>query len=573
MINIQNYTPTPGPTPSDPPDWTTAIQQAIYDANSTGKPETIYFPPGLYKISDTIQVLKKDAGTTYLSYASPTFACRLEGENAGSVTVYIDDPNWPEEKVLFEFAYISKNGDFSNTGLKNITIKGKVISVDPQTGEANYAKIGRAIEVNTINYGIFENIRIYGFKVGVSLYNNNAGALVQPSDKGWSEFNQFQYIVLRHNRIGIKMEQGLGKDSFHGNKFSSILLDIGIGGTGIKIERNAVYYNAVLDINAFGASNLDGSDASTLIHSDGFADRLSGSITLENGGSTATKITGFGTFWFDGKIQLAGGSLQYVPLSPPPGFGIPHPGQPNFCFDNYWFPNPSAGSGIGSMVQAQLFKESSLNSLSPMVFGIKKADVEAIGLNTFMGAESTPTTQENGVYITRSPWQGGPETIEKGFFLDSRGNSIQSFARPEQGGFNLTTETGFRILFGKEKFDREHQPGIVWREIFKVGRLISGRFYISQGLHKNVWAPSAVWDIHAGPNCPVKAILVQESGGWVPPGTSGPPNGFLEQIVMEVDMVKFKETNGKYPMVVKLGIDCQSYDFELYYHFTGLLLE
>jgi hypothetical protein len=379
--------------------------------------------------------------------------------------------------------------------------------------------------------------------------------------------------VLRKNSIGIKMDKGLGEGSFHGNKFSSILLDIGIGGTGIKIEKYAHYYNAVIDINAFGASNPDGSDASTLINSNGFADGLSGTITLENGGSTATKITGYGTFWFDGKIQLAGGSLQYVPVAPPPGFEIPHPGQPNFCFNNFWFPNNLVGNSLGTMTQAGMFKESSLNSLSPMVYGINKSGVEAIGLNTYDGAQSTPTTQENGVYITRSPWKGGPETIEKGFFLDSRGNSIQSFAGPEQGGFNLNTETGFRILFGKEKFDREHEPGIVWREIFKVDRLISGRFYISQGLQKNVWAPSAVWDIHAGPNCPVKAILVQESGGWVPPGTSGPPNGFLEQIVMEVDMVKFNETNGKEPMVVKLGIDCQSYDFELYYHFIGLLLE
>lgn len=557
---------------NDSSDWTTAIQAAIYDANTTGRPETIYFPPGLYKISDTIQVLKKDAGTTYLSYASPTFACRLEGENAGSVTVYIDDINWPEEKVLFEFAYLSKNGDFSTTGLKNITIKGKVISVDPESGEPNYAKIGRAIEVNTVNYGIFENIRIYGFKVGVSLYNNNPGA-TPTTNKGWSEFNQFQYIVLRKNSIGIKMDKGLGEGSFHGNKFSSILLDIGIGGTGIKIQENVHYYNAVLDINAFGASNPDGSDASTIVYSNGIADGLSGNITLENDGSTATKITGYGTFWFDGKIQLAGGSLVYAPLAPPFGFEIPYPAQPNFCFNNFWFPDSQAGNVFGKITQAGMFKESSLNSLSPMVYGIKKADVEALGLNTFHGAISTSTTQENGVYITRSPWLGGPETIEKGFFLESSGNSIQSFASPEQGGFNLTTETGFWILFGKEKFDRNHQGGVVWKEIFLVGRLISGRFYISQGLQKNVFAPSAVWDIHAGPNCPVKAILVQESGGWVPPGTSGPPNGFLEQIVMEVDMVKFKLTNGKEPMVVKLGIDCQSYDFELYYHFTGLLLE
>lgn len=448
-----------------------------------------------------------------------------------------------------------------------MTIKG----INAGAGNEGFnAKKGRAIEVNTINYGIFENIRIYGFKVGLSLYNNNPGA-TPTTDKGWSEFNQFQYIVLRHNRIGIKMDKGLGEGSFHGNKFSSILLDIGIRGIGIEIKEDVHYYNATFDINAFGASNPDGSEASTLIKCNGNADGLSGTITLENGGSTATKITGYGYFWFDGNLHLAGGSLEYVPEVPPPGHVDGWPAQPKFCCNNVWFPKDVAGTDIGLMAQAQMFKESSLNSLSPMVYGIKKEHVEAIGLNTYKGGpESTPATQRNGVYITRSPWKQGPESIEKGFFLDSGGNSIQSFASPEQGGFNLTTETGFAIRFGKVILQAQNEETIKWSEgetddIIKAKQLISGRLYITTGKMENIYAASGVFDIHSGVNTSSnwRTRNIQRSFGWN--HTFSYNEKVYARVVMPAEL-----TVGD----IRLELGTNAYDRPqtLYFHFIGLIL-
>jgi hypothetical protein len=478
---------------NDNSDWTNLIQKCIYEANSMDWPETVYLAAGNYNISKTIDVLMKKppngTGSSSIEpheeyFVNPARSCRIEGENAGSVTISISN-GWDQNEPVFRFKYISKNGDFSSTGLRNVSLIGARTDFDPNDDipdkEGFLVNKGTAIEVNTINFGIFENIRIYGFNTGIHLFNNNGDLNLNIEQAGWTEFCQFNQIILRYNLFGIKISSKEGTDSFHGNNFSAILLDVQFNEVGIFIDKKTHFYNGKIEINAFAS---DWFDAETnifhrpiLIDNDGNSELLTGTITVEtNKPNTLAILTGFGKFWMDGKLKVFGEDcIEFVEKPLLDNIRVVPIGFPNYSFDNFWGPG-----------------------------------------RTLVNTNFAP------------------------------------------GG-------GFQTIFGQRKFKvvEPNDFDVKFQTIFEVKRLISGRLYVCQEMHINPWAASAVFDIHAGPQCPDPVKLVQSSGGW------NNSIGFLEQIMVNVDVSGLK--NDK-PILVRLGICNKSYEFSLYYHFVGLYL-
>jgi hypothetical protein len=124
-----------------------------------------------------------------------------------------------------------------------------------------------------------------------------------------------------------------------------------------------------------------------------------GNISIEcglkpNGSNVVSKVKGAGRFWFDGYLIVAGKPDNVsVEMSNLPAGGTME--MPGFCCNNNLGKPNYVGSTGAKILPVSQFKEIVGNAVSPMVFGMYRDNVQAVGINTYLGPG-------NGLYLTQS---------------------------------------------------------------------------------------------------------------------------------------------------------------------------
>lgn len=330
----------------------------------------VKIPLGEYVISDTIQVTDNKG-----------YGCRFVGLNDEGVKI---KTRLSGTKPLF--AYKGGSGIFSNVGLKNITIV-------PDTG---YEFGGTAIYINGQCYSKFENIHIAQLNYGIWIHNNYAGA--------FSELNKFEDIDIRNCKEHIRLEQGLGDPSFHGNDFDNVYLNVYADQIGFN-HVSGYLYNARMNLFMWGYGTT-----ATYIQANGNAEHLVGDITYESFGSPAV-VTGTGRFWLSGFMRGIGGFTDNT--------ADRVEGEEVFACTNYFKSRPYGTSGFNASALQE--KSKKVNGSDGFFYRFSKSNVESVVLNTFDGSN------ENGLYLGRTGYQKNTTFGTLGMFLSSLGHTIKSF--------------------------------------------------------------------------------------------------------------------------------------------------
>jgi hypothetical protein len=297
-------------------------------------------------------------------------------------------PNFPAGKPVFSFLSLGAGGTLSSAGIKNMSILG-IETTTP--GVYDWRGIG--IEVNCLNFAQFENVRMFGLETGLHLTTDN----IRPGypDAGWTEFNQFNRIELHLCRTGIKMSNAFPQGgSFHGNNFETVIINIPENSVAWEIGNKCHYYNGRFNILAWAHY-----DTSDLLRCNGESEGNVGNISIEcglkpNGSNVVSKVKGAGRFWFDGYLIVAGKPDNVsVEMSNLPAGGTME--MPGFCCNNNLGKPNYVGSTGAKILPVSQFKEIVGNAVSPMVFGMYRDNVQAVGINTYLGPG-------NGLYLTQS---------------------------------------------------------------------------------------------------------------------------------------------------------------------------
>jgi len=237
-------------------DDTEAIQKTL-DLNLAA-----FLPSGTYRISDTLVLSNGFYGSS------------LIGEDRQNTKILTS--------VTGSKPILSLNGGsgaFSNIEVKNLTLR--------STNNVS----ATAIYVNGQGNANFERLKIEDCKYGIWLHNNSTNA--------FTEVNNFNDIVIDYCDNGVRIEKGSGSDSFHGNSFDKVYMNVGANQIGFNLV-SGYYYNG--RINLFMWSH---DTTSVYINADGNGEHIQGTLTYE---SFATgQFTGIGRFWVSGFLDGIGG--------------------------------------------------------------------------------------------------------------------------------------------------------------------------------------------------------------------------------------------------------------------------
>jgi hypothetical protein len=248
------------------------IQSAITRAMSAGYPE-LYFPPGDYRI-----------GTQVVVDASSDLAPKLVGAGK-SATKFIVDTGGTTSAFKF-----TGTTWISHTGLSCARF---------DTDDADKGT-GCAIELNCINGAKFEDLWIEDVNYGIWLHNDLASR--------YNENNVFRDIGMANVNNGIRMEQGVGTNSFHGNEFDHITINL--YGTTANPQTgfnhvSGLYYNGRFNIIMWAASTAT-YDNSIFVQADGTGTTNIGTITVETLTDGTGSFEGTGRFWWNGWLRTFG---------------------------------------------------------------------------------------------------------------------------------------------------------------------------------------------------------------------------------------------------------------------------
>ncbi len=431
-LNVQDFGAVGDGIHDDTKSITEAIAAANQAMDTSVRHKVIYFPPGTYCVSQSITVTD---GAFY--------GCRLEGANAESVKITPLPTMTGDSKI---FVFKGGSGKFTNVGIKNMTI-----GYDSDEYVANTQCVG--VYIDGQNFGIFENIRLKGLQYGVWLHNHSPGA--------FSEINQFHQLELSYCHNGIRIEQGQGKESFHGNDFNNCHFKIGAHQIGFN-HQSGYLYNARFRLLMWAVN-----ESAVYVNADGNATDNIGDITYES--FERGKITGRGRFWFNGFLRGI----------PPDGF-VDETVSVNdwvkvFACNNYWKPEPYPMAGMAGPMNAP---NTSYNGQTGFFQSIKKEHVESVVLNTYNGSE------DNGLYLGRSGFQQKLSEAQLGFFLSGSGRTIRSYSQNPlsiiaPGGVTIGPhqQNSFQLLAGTVTIsggDNHYR----WEGILSFDRYLIGRVYV-----------------------------------------------------------------------------------------------
>jgi hypothetical protein len=350
----------------------------------------VYLPAGTYKVSSTITVTNGEF-----------YGCRLEGVNAEGTKILSTIAN---SDPLFKFQGGSGGG--SNVGLSNMTLT------------ASTAGQGTAVYLNGQCFAIYKNLRIINFNNGLWLHNQNPGS--------FTEANQFSNIGFEFCNNGIRMEQGGGNDSFHGNGFNNCFFKIGANQIGFN-HVAGYYYNGrfKLIMQAYDRTSV-------YLNTDGTAEHNIGDFTYES--FQTGKFTGSGRFWFNGFIQGVGGVNDQAIVA-----AAPH--QRSIACTNYW---KSVAYGTTGMTAAPIpSANGAYNGSAGQILSGTKENVSSIIINTYSGSD------ENGLYLGQTGWQQDESGGIIGTFLASSGSTLKTY---NPSGLSIITSdnnVALRLVEGK----------------------------------------------------------------------------------------------------------------------------
>ncbi|WP_394557374.1 hypothetical protein [Priestia aryabhattai] len=214
VLNTINGVPL-GARQGNETDDTERFRRAVAIANAIRS--EVKLALGEYVISGTIQVTDNKG-----------YGCKIVGINDEGVKI---KTRLTGTTPLFAFK--GGSGTFSNVGLKNL-------SIVPDTG---FEYGGTAIYIDGQCNAYYEKIHISKLNYGIWLHNNTAGS--------FSEINKFDFIDIKDCNNLIRMEQGAGDPSFHGNDFTNVYLNINDGQIGFN-HVSGYYYNGRLDLFMWG---------------------------------------------------------------------------------------------------------------------------------------------------------------------------------------------------------------------------------------------------------------------------------------------------------------------------------
>lgn len=252
------------------------IQAAIDACKADNTHGVVYLPTGTYHVDRTIYITRGEF-----------YGCRIIGDNPGRPQADSSGPNDGVHIVSHltggdaVFAFVGGSGKFSNAGLENVSI----VSAVDKKGQ------GTGILIDGQDFAIVRDVRIAEMKYGIWLDNRSPGA--------FTELNQFHRLELQYCTEAIRIERSGGNESFHGNVFDKIYINIGADQIGLN-HISGYLYNARFDLFMWAHQ-----ESSVYIRADGVAEHNIGNVTFES--FARGKFEGNGRFWFEGFVRGIGG--------------------------------------------------------------------------------------------------------------------------------------------------------------------------------------------------------------------------------------------------------------------------
>jgi hypothetical protein len=330
-------------------------------------------------------------------------------------------------------------------------------------------------------FSLFENIRLVNLKYGIWLHNNSSGT--------FSELNQFDHFQIDYCSNGIRIEQGGGDGSFHGNDFNNCYMNVSANQIGFN-HVSGYLYNARFRLFMWSHSTT-----AVYVNATGNAENNIGDITYES--FQPGQLAGNGRFWFNGFLRGIGGIND----------NTVHPTSKVFACDNYW--KVIDYSNTGMQAGALPSQNTSYNGPTGFFQSMVKHDVQSVVLNTYSGSE------ENGLYLGRSGFQQNESTATMGLFLAGSGNLIKSYHQDGAlitGVREIDFNMGSKMLSGKINL-AGGPNSYTWVDALSFNNFIAGKLILTTGDQSNQWAASSVYECHWGINAS-KMNVFNQSPGW-----------------------------------------------------------
>ena len=242
-------------------DDTQVIQKAYYYSRNNNINKNIYVPTGTYKLTDSIVLLD------YYSYGN--YAPKLIGD--GRERTIFDVSSMNSSKNVFTIKGAS--GVFTNVG-------GSGFSIIAQDDEGTNQNNPTALYLEGTCFTHWDDIRIRNCGNGIYLSNNREGA--------FTEINRFTNIELQNCYNNVKIEQGIGNNSFHGNVFE-VWTNSRAGQTSFNFV-SGIVYNCRFILNMWADTEATFFD----INSDSLSRWNFFDVRVE---TNKGKISGNGTLW------------------------------------------------------------------------------------------------------------------------------------------------------------------------------------------------------------------------------------------------------------------------------------
>ena len=303
--------------------------------------------------------------------------CRIVGTK-NKPTITLDSS---EDIPVFYF--YGGSGSFSNTGVENITL-------------ATTSKhLNTAVKINGVCNGKFKNIYVSGFKYGLHLCNDTGAGV-------FTELNNFNDITLNDNVNGIRMEQLLGDDSFHGNNFESVYINVYANQIGFNHVKG-YYYNGNFRLYMWSHS-----ENATYLNVSGNAEHNVGSITYES--FKTGKITGGGRFWFSGNLNGIGGiNDQTTPKSN---------GEKIVSCDNY--KKPITHETVGKIISMYTGCQPSGTNVG--MFGVTNNNEKSFLINGYDYGNNSK------FYLGQTPYNCDLDRLNIGLHFTLNGNELKTYS-------------------------------------------------------------------------------------------------------------------------------------------------
>lgn len=438
---------------------TDELQAAIDSARALRG--TLYLPPGTYDVHRTLRVSQGSFD-----------ACRIQGDNTRGTVIR---SHLRGEEPVFSFR--GGWGDAGNAGLSNLTI-------EPAPGRD---REGTGIYLDGLNFGLFGNLHIRRMRNAIWLHNDTPDPDPRNPDNtpSFSEMNQFSHVWIKQCRNGVRMQAGRGQQSFHGNVFDQVFMDIYGSDTGFN-HLSGYYYNGRFRLYLWGHT-----DSVVYVNAGGKAELNTGDITYESQdepGGAGPRLTGGGKFWFHGHFQ----GLGKVDDATAPR----QKWTKVFACDNYWKKSEYGSSGLlaGPMTGQNRCDNGPLGFFQSLT----RKDVNSVLLNTY---DNSP---DNGFYLGTSGFQKAESEADLGMFLagdgsriktwNKRGLTVEGPALHVDGSLRVGAG-GYRVVEGVVR--QGAAPGRAAAEALAYREFIAGRLILSADPDGGA-APSATWELHGG---------------------------------------------------------------------------